>query len=356
MIPMPSHSHARKLQFLHLIPHDGVGGVEVAAKYTSTIDTDHFALKVDYIYQALQQATGDKQTYAAWPLIKKAVSLARSDVDFLVLSLWRACIVGILVKLMRPRIKLVLFLHNTHDAHWMDKLFTRLAAKCCVELWVDCERTARFRLPTMPAVPIRVVSYVTRRMQRPRESAQPGPSFAFWGRLATSKNVGRAIQIFQRIAARHPQARFTIIGPDGGDQQRLQALSQTLGLGQSVHFVGPVSHAQLPLAIGDASFFIQTSHFEGMSMATVEAMQLGLVPVVTPVGELPNYCRQGQNAILIESDDQAVYDIEAVLGDKACFHAMRTHAMAYWDEKPLYRESITAHCQTLAMQDVAPCR
>jgi glycosyltransferase involved in cell wall biosynthesis len=345
---MPRYTQAHKLQFTHLIPQDGVGGVEVAAKYTNTIETVEFDLRVDYIYQELEKATGDRQTYAVWPLIKKALSLAQSDVDVLVLSLWRACIVGLLVKVMRPKTKLVLFLHNTHDAHWMDKLFTRLSAKFCSELWVDCERTAKLRLPTLPDAPIRVVSYVTRRVTRLNPSDAPKPHFAFWGRLATSKNVARAIGIFQRIATKHPTARFTIIGPDGGEQQKLLELSQASGFAQHISFAGPVPHHQLFSAIGGASFFIQTSLSEGMSMATVEAMQMGMLPVVTPVGEVPNYCKQGQNAILVESDDQAVEAIEAVLADASRFHAMTASAMAYWDQKPLYRESITAHCLALA--------
>jgi glycosyltransferase involved in cell wall biosynthesis len=259
VIDMYRQTPAPQIKFTHIIPHDGLGGVEVAAQFTNRIETPAFVFNIDYIYAELSQATGDKQTYALWPLVSKAIAVVRSQPDVLVLSLWRACIVGLMVKAMRPRIKLILFLHNTHDAHWMDKLFTRMAARFCVELWVDCERTAKVRLPTLPMVPLRIVSYVTKRTKGFSRSGMPTPRFAFWGRLAPSKNVARAIGIFQRIAATRPDARFTIIGPDGGDLDKLKEASRSSGVGHQVSFTGPVPHDQLTSAIGNASFFIQTS-------------------------------------------------------------------------------------------------
>jgi hypothetical protein len=69
--------------------------------------------------------------------------------------------------------------------------------------------------------------------------------------------------------------------------------------------------------------------------------------VVTPVGEIPNYCEHGRNAILIEDDDQAVKAIEAILADAPRFQAMTGDAQAHWAQKPLYRESIVSHCTTM---------
>ena len=46
-----------------------------------------------------------------------------------------------------------------------------------------------------------------------------------------------------------------------------------------------------------------------MAFSVVEAMQLGLVPVVTAVGEIRAYCHNGQNAVRIETDEQAVEDV-----------------------------------------------
>ena len=83
-----------------------------------------------------------------------------------------------------------------------------------------------------------------------------------------------------------------------------------------------------------------------MAMSVVEAMQLGLVPVVTPVGEIRNYCRQGENAILIQSDEAAVDDVMKVLRDVEGYVTMQNEAAATWLGKPLYADSMLAACRT----------
>ena len=46
------------------------------------------------------------------------------------------------------------------------------------------------------------------------------------------------------------------------------------------------------------SFFLQLSFYEGFAMSVIEAMQLGLVPVVTNVGEISNYCIDNFNGVI----------------------------------------------------------
>ena len=75
-------------------------------------------------------------------------------------------------------------------------------------------------------------------------------------------------------------------------------------------------------------------------MSVVEAMQLGLVPVVTPAGEIIRYAQNGENAILITSEEQAVADVGLLLGDQRKFWAIRERAIETWKDAPLYRESI----------------
>ena len=41
-------------------------------------------------------------------------------------------------------------------------------------------------------------------------------------------------------------------------------------------------------------------------MSVVEAMQIGLVPIVTPVGEIARYCVDGKNAVWVQEDATAV--------------------------------------------------
>ena len=50
----------------------------------------------------------------------------------------------------------------------------------------------------------------------------------------------------------------------------------------------------------ESSFFIQSSFSEGMGISVLESMQLGLVPIVTNVGNIKNYCKDNFNSIIID--------------------------------------------------------
>jgi glycosyltransferase involved in cell wall biosynthesis len=77
-----------------------------------------------------------------------------------------------------------------------------------------------------------------------------------------------------------------------------------------------------------------------MAMSVVEAMQLGLVPLVTPVGEIKNYCRDEVNAILIDDEDSSVKSILNLLDNKNAFEKIRQNTISYWNDSEIYSESI----------------
>ncbi len=75
-------------------------------------------------------------------------------------------------------------------------------------------------------------------------------------------------------------------------------------------------------------------------MSVVEAMQLGLVPLVTPVGEIKNYCIDKVNAILIDDEDSAVKSILNLLDNKNAFEKIRQNTISCWNDSEIYSESI----------------
>jgi glycosyltransferase involved in cell wall biosynthesis len=126
------------------------------------------------------------------------------------------------------------------------------------------------------------------------------------------------------------------------------ALCSKLEINDAVEFVGPLSHEEVLRRGAQHSFYLQTSVFEGMAMSVVEAMQLGLVPVVTPVGEIARYCVNGLNCIMISDDEGAVQQVLCALSDLDKFQALRDNAIATWEQYPLYKDSVIEACMTLA--------
>lgn len=82
-------------------------------------------------------------------------------------------------------------------------------------------------------------------------------------------------------------------------------------------------------------------------MSVVEAMQLGLVPVVTPVGEIANYCRHMENGIIHDDLASTAAAIEAVVADPERYAAMSRAAIETWRDAPLYADDFAAAADEL---------
>ena len=267
----------------------------------------------------------------------------RRQPDVLIVSLWRSYIVGLLVKLLRRNVILVLFLHNAENEHCLDTICTRLAASLADEIWADFKTTLTERVPSPRTTRCRVISFLARRF-KPLPQGKVEPSFIFWGRLTPQKGLERAIRVFAAIREKIPSARFRIIGPDVGLLHALKSLCKSLDMDDAVVFSGVATHDEIAGFAQYASFYLQTSEYEGMAMSVVEAMQMGLVPVVTFVGEISSYCRNGYNAVIVEFERQAVEDVIQLLHSTDQYLALRSAAIATWDDKPLYRDSMLDAC------------
>ena len=331
-------------KIVHLVPYDGIGGVEAAARSMGSLTHENISFDVAYIYQNLNAGRPSTSMFSPWPLVTAAWRIRNVPPDVLIVSLWRSAIVGLIAKVLRPRIKLVTFLHNSTNVHFPDFVLTRLSVLFSTAVWADSQATLSGRVPDMQSKKCHVISFVTRRFD-PLPLCPAIPSFIFWGRITQQKGLDRAIHLFANIQNRYPHSRFWVIGPDGGALQATQALCLSLGLEDSVTFLGSATHDEIVGYARNASFYLQTSHFEGMAMSVVEAMQLGLVPVVTPVGEIANYCLDGVNAVVVLSDQQAQADVIDLLDASARFKSMRADAIATWANQPLYRDSVLSACQ-----------
>lgn len=344
-------------KIIHLIPYDGIGGVEAAAR--SMIDTraDDLTFTVRFLFPTVTAREQRGATFNPLRLVTETFAIAGAAPDLLVVSLWRSAIVGILVRLLNARVRLVTFVHNSKDAHAADRVVTRLAIRLSEAVWTDSAASVQRRFARPLGRPVTTISYLAQHLEplpAPAPDAPPAPVFAFWGRLSAQKNVGRALAFFARIHAARPDARFLVIGPDGGEETMLRELASDLGLDQAVTFTGsrPFEAIRPLLEEAGARFCLQASRYEGMAMSVTEAMQLGLVPVVSPVGEIAHYCREGDNAVLLPEaedgdDGPAAAAVLSLLEDPAGYAALRASGVARWTDQPLYRDSVMAAARGL---------
>jgi glycosyltransferase involved in cell wall biosynthesis len=338
----------------HLIPYDGIGGVETAARSMKGHQSAEIDFCCHFIHAVPMTRAARLALFSPWAAFRAAQSLCAAPPDLVIVSLWRSCIAALLAKLLRPRLRVVLFLHMARDAHAVDRWLTRAMARHAIEIWADSAETGSRRLPGRSAD--RVIPFITARLSPARPAPLVAPHFLYWGRLHPRKDLPRALGLFAAVHRRLPDARFEIIGPDGGARARIEARIAQLGLGDAVALVGPLDQAAIARRAAGATFYLQTSREEGMAMSVVEAMQLGLVPVVTPVGEIASYCQARVNAILIggqtgAADEAAADEVVAILADPTRLDGLRAAAISTWAEAPLYADAVLDACR--AIRDAA---
>jgi glycosyltransferase involved in cell wall biosynthesis len=133
-------------------------------------------------------------------------------------------------------------------------------------------------LPRIVAIPNGVP--VPQRAWSSRADWQDMPRAVFLGRLAPEKGLDTLIQAWPLVRQKHPNARLILVGV-GSERANLetavQRLALTVGTGQNVEFAGTVFDSTT--ALRKADLFVLPSREEGMSIALLEAMALG-VPLV----------------------------------------------------------------------------
>jgi L-malate glycosyltransferase len=105
-----------------------------------------------------------------------------------------------------------------------------------------------------------------------------------------------------RLTIRHPQLQFLIAG-DGPRMAELRGLTEKLGLGASVRFLG---HRQdVPALLAQADAFVLPSRSEAFPNGAIEAMAAGLPVIASATGGLLDLIEDGHTGLLVRPDDDA---------------------------------------------------
>jgi glycosyltransferase involved in cell wall biosynthesis len=274
--------------------------------------------------------------------------LLKAKPDYLVCSLWRSCLVGLLYKVFNPKVRLVFFRHNERCQHFVESITQRLSLWACWCVLADSLTSAKSLNTKKYTL---VISFLLNRYHVAPSRPKPvDASFIFWGCAKRQKRVDRAIDFIHKLNMRGVGATLKVYGSDGGELQNLKDQVARIGLEDKISFHGVVPHTFLMDAAADYSFYLQLSQYEGFSMSTAEAMQFGLLPVVTPVGEIGNYCIDNENAIVVTDVgdlDKSIDKVMAVLGSQSCFDRLVGNSATTWSGCGTYREEFTAFIESL---------
>lgn len=110
------------------------------------------------------------------------------------------------------------------------------------------------------------------------------------GRLSSPKGFSDLLTAFAELRRTHPAAFLVIVG-DGHLRDELERQVESLELNADVLMTG--ARRDVPRLLAASDLFVNASHWEGLSVAILEAMAAGLPVVATRVGDTPRIVHAG---------------------------------------------------------------
>lgn len=157
------------------------------------------------------------------------------------------------------------------------------------------------------------------------------------GRLVPQKAFHDLIAAFGQVAARFPLAKLLIIG-QGHLQPALETQIMEAGLAEQVELLGP--RKDVPRLLAACDLFVNSSLWEGLSIAMLEAMAAGLPVVATNVGDAPRLVVDDAGSLVLPGrPDQLADALCSFLadpermrqaGEKSRRHVVRHHDPVVW--------------------------
>ncbi|HET7694620.1 MAG TPA: glycosyltransferase family 4 protein [Vicinamibacterales bacterium] len=162
----------------------------------------------------------------------------------------------------------------------------------------------------------------------PGPDAPRGEGLLFCGSWDQVKGIHYLVQAFDRIAARLPQPRLTVLGPGVPASAVLRAFSD-----RSRHLVRVVDRApeaDVIRALRTHDVLLWPSTYEGFGLVLIEAMSQRLAVVATPVGCGSSVVRDGVNGLVVPARDAEALAAaaERLIGDAALRRRLGSAARA----------------------------
>ncbi|MCL2413892.1 MAG: glycosyltransferase family 4 protein [Bacteroidales bacterium] len=231
--------------------------------------------------------------------------------NVIVTSLWKATPIGILTRLIRPKTAYAEFIHNSIYFHFFDKLFTKLALKSADVVFCDSISAKKFVKKQGVKKPIEIISFLRFQSSKQWNSKLSISLKAlFIGRFHEQKRIDRLVTLVKKLNDEGLNFEVDLFGRDDGTMDLVKNLIKENQLEENIFLKGEIASSKVQELFSSYDFYFQTSEVEGMAMSVVEAMQHGLICVLTNVGEIRNYAKNGENAVIISDDFNLTPTIE----------------------------------------------
>jgi glycosyltransferase involved in cell wall biosynthesis len=139
------------------------------------------------------------------------------------------------------------------------------------------------------------------------------------------KRLDIMVEVAKLSAEKELPFSFLIVG-DGVEMNSIKAKVEEYHL-QNIYFAG--LHKNPVELMNTMDAFLITSDYEGLPVALLESMSMGIVPFCTPVGGIPNVVKDNFNGVLLPSNQPEIILEQLkkkVLYDKVHYEEMKREA------------------------------
>lgn len=126
-------------------------------------------------------------------------------------------------------------------------------------------------------------------------------TIGYLGRITESKGMKELLDACIILQSKGIPYILKIAGSQDRDESYIEAFEK--GLGNGFEYVGIISGKAKKEFLNSIDVFVLPSYFEGLPLSLLESMSYGAVPVVTPVGSIPEVLKNGVNGLLIKDHD-----------------------------------------------------
>jgi glycosyltransferase involved in cell wall biosynthesis len=299
-----------KKKVVHVINALETGGVEVGILNIIKSNPKNYKVittrRSDKDFLALFTKDELANVYLSSNIISSLFFIFKENPDIIISSLWRGHMASLIFSVLTFfRIKRVHFSHSARYAHFMDEIITKISTLFSSSIFCDSKNTFEWIVDEFPLLKgkCEVVPMFISFHRLDKIHFTNKMKFVFMGRICKEKNLPMAIEFISYLYDKGMNVEFDIFGRDDGEYEKIKGIIDKYNIGHVVKFRGVISPLESEIVMRNYDFYLQTSIVEGMAISVYQSVSHGLLPVVTPVGEISSYCIHKVNAFFLNKED-----------------------------------------------------
>jgi glycosyltransferase involved in cell wall biosynthesis len=288
------------LKVLHVVPSLNIGGVEVAISRSF----DQLNLSISYEVLSIKGPGALAMPAVSWKDILFRCLYARDLPDVVVSSLWLGHLIGCVLSIV-TRAKWVPFFHSARSAGFLRDSVLSSAARMAKMVFFDSDST-RYYYEKLPSEKFKVIPYRFP-IQHAIKPTKQERSYdcIFVGRLTPEKRIDLLIDYLEQMQSLRSGFRAVVVLATDINKLDLFKLNlKARKVTANVKF--NLDQTEVISLMLNSSLYLSFSDTEGFSMACVDAMSCGCVPVVKPVGEIGLYVNEDCGVIVSGSSSSSI--------------------------------------------------